>query len=294
MRTPEFSAYVSPARTNPEIWRLLLGLALIGFSWLGFFAIMLVVLYPITGPLDYFGWLLKLRHPSEPGQVIFILISFAGMFLGPIIAAPACHGRSPGTLFGPLGDTLRGFGLTLAVLVPVYAVALGVGWIISPGMVANLPLARWLPLLPLALVLVLVQTSAEELLFRGYLQQQLAARFAARWIWMGLPALLFTAGHWSPGAGATNAPILVVIAVFALISADLTEQTGSLGASIGLHFINNAVSILLVSVNGTITGLSLFVTPYQLSDARPLLSGLGVDLVMLFVIWRLLRRIVCR
>ncbi|MHC0052147.1 lysostaphin resistance A-like protein [Actibacterium sp. D379-3] len=293
MRAPEFAAYIHPARLYPDLWRLGLGLLLIVFCYTGFFAIMLVALYPITGPLEYFGFLTKLRQPAEPWPVLFVLFSFAGMFLGPVVAAAACHGRGPGSLFGPAGETLRGFGLTVAVLVPIYALSLALGWWLSPNL-PNLALDRWLRFLPLALPLILLQTSAEELLFRGYLQQQLAARFAARWIWMGLPALIFTALHWNPEAGANIWLILSVTLGFALIAADLTEQTGSLGAAIGLHFMNNVFAMLVVSVKGTITGLSLFITPYGVADATSVPLGLGLDMILLFVVWRLLRVVICR
>jgi len=293
MRAPEFAAYIGPARLYPELWRLALGLLLIAFVYAGFFAIMLVGLYPVVGPIQYFGWILKLRQPAEPWPTVFVLISFVGLMLGPLIAAPACHFRGPGTLFGPLDETVRSFALTLAVLLPVYAVMLGIGWLIEPPVV-NLPLDTWLRFLPLALPLVLIQTTAEELIFRGYLQQQLAVRFAARWVWMGLPALLFTSLHWNPIAGTNIWLILLVTLAYALIAADLTERTGSLGAAIGLHFVNNVAALLLIATGGTITGLSLYVTPYDVSDMGGLPIGLAVDAVLLFIVWRLLRAVLTR
>ncbi|WP_372605620.1 lysostaphin resistance A-like protein, partial [Actibacterium sp.] len=267
MRSPEFSAYIAPTRHTAQIWRLALGLVLIAFVYLSVLAMMVIAIFPITGPLDYFNWLQALSKAETPEHMIFLLLSFVGMALGPIIAAPACHGRSPGTLFGPWRDTLRGFFQVVMVMIPIQAVLLLLYARLSPG-VPNLPLDQWLRYLPLALPLVLLQTGAEELLFRGYLQQQLAARFAARWVWMGLPALLFTAGHWSPEAGANAWVILIAIMVFALVAADLTEQTGSLGAAIGLHFANNAVALLVMSMQGSLTGLSLWITPFSLGDAH--------------------------
>jgi membrane protease YdiL (CAAX protease family) len=52
--------------------------------------------------------------------------------------------------------------------------------------------------LPLALVGVLIQTGAEEVLFRGYMQQQLAARFSSPILWMVLPSAIFAALHYQP------------------------------------------------------------------------------------------------
>ncbi|SMX30706.1 CPBP family intramembrane glutamic endopeptidase [Actibacterium lipolyticum] len=293
MRAPEFAAYIGPARLYPEIWRILLGMLLILFIYIGVFAIMLVALYPIVGPLEYFAWLLKLKAPTEAGPTFFLLLSFIGMGLGPIIAVGACHLRGPGTLFGPADETLRGFFLTVVVLLPLYGGLTALSFWLSPPE-QNLAFDTWLGYLPLALPLVFIQTTSEELIFRGYLQQQLAARFVARWVWMGLPALLFTSLHWNPAAGSNIWMILAAVLGFALIAADLTERTGSLGSAMGLHFINNVFAMLFVSVGGTINGLSLFVTPYDVADKTNLPLGLGLDLILLFTVWRLLRYIVAR
>ncbi|MCV2881669.1 CPBP family intramembrane glutamic endopeptidase [Actibacterium sp. XHP0104] len=293
MRTPEFAAFVAPSRHTAQLWRLFLGIGLILFVYLAVVAMMVVVMFPITGPFEYFGWLQGLPTGATPGHVIFLLLTFIGMGLGPIIAAPACHARHPGTLFGPAGDTARGFFQVLMVLIPLQALGFLATWKFFEPL-PNLPLGDWLRFLPLALPLVLIQTSAEEILFRGYLQQQLAARFAARWVWMGLPALIFTAGHWSPEAGNNAWGILIAIMVFALIAADLTEQTGSLGAAMGLHFCNNVMAMLVVSMQGSISGLALFITPFTLADSEPIQIALAVDVVMMLIIWRILRHVVTR
>ncbi len=293
MRAPEFTAYIGPARPYPEIWRLLLGVGLVLQIYLGGFALVLVGLYPVLGPLNYFGWVMQLTGPSAPWPTVVLLATFAGLFLGTLVAAPACHYRSPGTLFGPGDETRRSFGVTLAVLVPVYALLLVATWALTRPQ-PNMELAAWARFLPLALPLILVQTTAEELFFRGYLQQQLAARFRARAIWMGLPALIFAALHWNPQAGANAWAIVGATLVFALIAADLTEKTGSLGAAMALHFLNNVNAMLLVSVKGTITGLALYVTPFGLDEGGMLPLGLALDVLGLVVIWRLIRFAVCR
>jgi len=290
MPSPAFSVYVSPARLYPDIWRILVGMVLIVFIAAGFLSLMLVTLYPLVGPMNYFGFLQKLMFPAEPGPVLFILISFVGLALGPIIAAPACHGRSPSTLFGDRDGFFRCFFLTLAVLIPLFGVAVTIGWQFTDPL-SNMPLGDWLRLLPFALPLVLVQVSAEELIFRGYLQQQLAARFAARWVWMGLPALLFTALHYDPANTSTVWLILGATGIFALIAADLTERTGNLGAAIGLHFVNNVVALLILATGETITGLALYITPYGASDLNALLPVLGLDCLLLILAWRLLRAV---
>ncbi|TCO73520.1 CPBP family intramembrane glutamic endopeptidase [Rhodovulum euryhalinum] len=291
MRSPLFEAFVEPARLYPELWRLLLGLGVVALIYAGCFALMLVAAYPVLGPLNYFGWLQGLTAPTAPGQTLFVLATFLGMGLGVLIATPALHYREPGSLFGPLRDTARGFFTALGALVPVYALLLFVSGALIP-LEGNLPLGDWARVLPLALGLVLIQTGSEELLFRGYLQQQLAARFAWRAVWMGLPALIFTALHFNPMAGGTAWVVLVAILVFALAAADLTERSGSLGFAMGWHFINNCSSLLFVSVKGTITGLALYVTPFDLTDGAMAPLALGLDILVILAMWRLLRALI--
>ncbi len=293
MRDPEFSAYIAPARLYPQLWRLILGFCLIIFAYVGFFAIMMLALYPIVGPIGYFGWVMGLQTPATPGHTLFLLISFVGMFLGPIIAVGACHFRSPGSLFGPFSDTLRCFGTALLVLLPIYAVFGVIGWLTSDP-VSNMALKDWIYYLPLALPLLFVQVTAEELVFRGYLPQQLAVRFAAHWVWMGVPAVCFGLLHYNPMAEGNAWLIVGATFAFALIAMDLTEKTGNLGAAIGLHFINNIFALLVLSVKGTITGLALYVTSYDISDSQNLSIALLLDVLILVLIWRVLRFAVTR
>lgn len=291
MRSPLFEAYVEPARLYPEIWRVLLGVAIVALIYAGVFSLMLVAAYPILGPLNYFGWLMGITAPATPSQTLFLLGTFAGMGLAVLIATPAMHYREPGSLFGPWRDTVRGFFTAVAALVPIYAVLFVVGRLLTP-LEPNLAPGEWLRLVPLALALVLIQTGSEELLFRGYLQQQLAARFAWRAVWMGVPALAFTALHYNPMAGTNAWFILLGVLAFALAAADLTERSGSLGAAMGWHFVNNCSSLLIVSVKGTITGLALYLTPFDLTDTAMAPLTLGLDILLIGVMWRLLRALI--
>ncbi|ARE40304.1 CAAX amino terminal protease family protein [Rhodovulum sp. P5] len=291
MHAPLFEAYVAPARLYPELWRVFVAVGVILLIYCGFFALMVVGAYPVLGPLEYFGWMRGLATPDTASRTLFVLASFLGLGLAVLIATPALHYRAPGTLFGPARDTFRGFGTALAVLIPVYGVLFVIGLLLSP-VEANLDFGLWLRLLPVALVLVLVQTGSEELLFRGYLQQQLAARFAARAIWMGLPALVFAALHFNPAAGTNAWFILLGVLVYALAAADLTEKSGSLGLAMGWHFVNNCNALLVVSVKDTITGLSLFVTPFDMTDTHMVPLSLGLDVLTIVIMWRLLRALI--
>ncbi|MFC6688343.1 CPBP family intramembrane glutamic endopeptidase [Jhaorihella thermophila] len=150
----------------------------------------------------------------------------------------------------------------------------------------NLPLSRWLLLLPASLLVVLIQTSAEEILFRGYLQQQLAARFRSPLIWAVVPSVLFAAGHYVPAEAGPNAPLVAAWAgLFGLLMADLTARAGTLGPAIAVHMFNNITSLLLFSTPGQLNGLALYLLPYDLSDSEGILPWLAVDFVSIILTW---------
>lgn len=293
MHSTPFEAFIAPARARPAIWRVLIGVLLIVALSVGVFVALIGAVYLAVGPAGFQDWMIGLERVSTPAPSLVLLLSFVGPLLGTLLAARLLHKRSPGTLFGPRTATIRAFVRGIAVLVPVYGAVLLVAALFFPD-VPNMPLEKWLRLLPLALVLLLVQISAEELVFRGYLQQQLAARFGARWVWMGLPSAGFAALHWDPAAESNLWLILLVIFCFALIAADLTERSGNLGTALALHFVNNISALLIVAVDGSITGLALFVTPYQINDTTTLRWLFGLDLALLFAVWRLLRAVILR
>jgi len=288
MRTPEFQAYVAPARLYPQIWRLILGFLLILFVYLGFMGLVFWGGFAYATPFKFLSWANAVMTTQGAVPTLIMLFTFVGMALGPIIAAPACHMRGPGTLFGPLATTLRGFFTALIIVLLVFAIFSAVTFYLEPPL-PNLPFNEWLGYLPYALPLILIQTSAEELIFRGYLQQQLAARFKSRFFWMVLPSMMFASLHWDPAMGTNKWLVIGVTFAMALIAADLTEKTGSLGAAMGLHFANNIFALLIVSVQDTINGLALYVTPFNKADTAELPLAVGTDLILLLVIWRILR-----
>jgi membrane protease YdiL (CAAX protease family) len=141
---------------------------------------------------------------------------------------------------------------------------------------------------------VLLQTGAEEILFRGYIQQQLAARFRSPILWMILPSALFGVLHWQPDVMGDNAIYVVAAAtLFGLLAADLTAKTGSLGAAWGFHFANNVVAILIVSLDGPLSGLALYTASVDPAspEIRPLIL---LDMGTTVVTWLIIRTIVSR
>lgn len=285
-----FDAYVAPARLRPQLWRLALGMVLaIGIYVLWMMAVGFVVTLGmgLDGLEHQLG---DLGLGRSPVALIVLLFTFIGMALGTFAATSWVHRRGIGTLFGPRALVIRDFalgaGLLFAVSAPVALLVLAIVDV-SPGVA----LSTWAMFLPFALLGLLVQTGAEEVLFRGYLQQQLAARFASRWAWMVLPSVLFGLVHYAPAEMGSNAWVLVfATGFFGLLLADLTARSGSLGLAWGLHFANNVMAMLIFTTGEALDGLALFRLPFGLKDSALMGGILILDIAGMVLVWWLCRR----
>jgi len=294
LRTAAFEQFVGPAARTPQLWRLFLGAAIVLACSLGGTALIISLMWLGFGGERTVALVQEMATLDTPTVVLLMLLTFAGMAAGPVLAVRLVHRRPVSSLLGRLDRVFRDFLRAVVVVAVANALDLLV-WSFFFDAVPNLSLGRWLLFLPLALAGILLQTLAEEMVFRGYLMQQLAARFCSARVWMLVPALLFGAAHFAPGTNGDNALIIVgATALFGVIAADLVRVSGSLGAAWGFHFANNVMAILVISANGTITGLSLFRTPYAASDTLALPLQVALDLATMILAWAVLRRVVRR
>ena len=286
MTTPAFRRYIAPARKRPQLWRLLLGIGVIlavHVAWLG---VLSLALFPLAGFPGLDG---PEGIGASPAVMVMLLLSFAGLGLGTILAARLLHGRGAASLLGPAPLALRHFtfGALLIGAVNGAAMLLGMGALeLKTGLAPSV----WLMWLPLALIGVLIQTGAEEAVFRGYLQQQLAARFSSAFVWMVLPSLAFGFLHFEPQMmGANVWYVVAVTTLFGLMAADLTARSGSLGLAWGLHFANNVFAILIVAPQGAMSGLARWQAPFAADDTEVMPGFLLADALLLLLIWAVCR-----
>lgn len=266
LRGPAWEAFVAPARPRARIWRLALGLFFAFATWAA--AVVLV------GMLRSFGGLEKGQEP-----LLAMLASFGGLSLGVILAARLLDRRGPRTLIGPRGFRPRAFAVGAGAALGYVAVLFLVGLFTGDHIFRAMEWRAWLAMLPFGLAAVAIQTSAEELLFRGYLLQGLGARFRSPVIWLGLPALLFGGMHWSADLHGANAGLFALTAaVIGLILGDVTARTGDLSAAMGIHFANNAAALLLVASDGPLGGLALFATATGPEDSAAYRASLLLGL----------------
>lgn len=290
------ATYVAPARRRSALWRTALGLLLIFGVYAAILAAVAALLFRLAGQGRFQPLATDIALGETPWGMIALLWSFAALAIGPMIAVRLLHGRSIRTLFGRGSTVLRDFVKAAATLMVIYILGIALSSLLpgAEGTLPGLDLRRWLSFLPLALIGIGIQTLAEELVFRDYLLQQLAARFRSPLIYLLLPSILFALLHYEPGVMGPNA-IYVVAAtgLFGLVAADLTARTGSIGAAWGLHFANNAAALLFVSSGGVLQGLALRISTVA-PETEGFVSMIVIDVVMLAVVWGLCRLVLRR
>ncbi|MEO0751884.1 MAG: type II CAAX endopeptidase family protein [Pseudomonadota bacterium] len=273
---------IRPARLSANPARLLLGAVMVVAIYLSLLFLFANYLPVLLGP----DALQKLYDPESASYVYLLLFQFVFMIVALSMVLRTIHRRQLRSLIGRRDRALWEFWQCSRYLVPLYVFF----WVLPMPegfqLETHLRLGQWLVLLPLALPLVMIQISAEELVFRGYLQSQLAARFNHPIFWIGIPSLLFGLLHYSPDMAGENAWMLVVwSAVFGAAAADLTARSGTLGPALALHFVNNVFAILLAAPQGNLDGVALYTFPLALDD--PGLPGtiLPLELMVTLCAW---------
>jgi len=200
----------------------------------------------------------SLSSPSTFGPLRgFLLINMVHPFLllGLIFVVRLIHRRSLLSLATArprlrLGRVLQGFGVWWALC----CLSALVDYALAP---ASYEL-RWDPglvfaFLPLALLLTPIQTTAEELFFRGYLIQGLSRASRNPLLLACGSGFLFVLPHLANPEMGVN-PILLILIYFltGVFLAVISLRDGTLELAIGVHAANNLFSAVAVTFEGSI------------------------------------------
>ncbi len=297
-RNAKFARYTEPVQMRAEAWRT-------GFGILVFMALVILIFYLIA----IIG--AALLNNSEAGNLaalfdeislqsskrsVLVNLGIIGLLL-PILWLMLwiVHRRGISTLIGPIeGISLRVFTMVFAFILVLW-VALELPSFVGGYFSQQLDLSVWIIWLIPATGLILLQVTAEELIFRGYLLQQFSVIFRSKWVWWLGPSLLFGLLHYNPIIYGANAWLVVLSAfIFGLILADITIRTGNLTIAIAIHFANNFYNILLFGKAGVLSNLSLFLSPNDLQniDATRVhfLTSIGMTLVAYLIYLLVIRQ----
>ena len=241
--------YLEQAKTGRnEFWRyLVVNLAIIGIAT-AVSVVLVLALYVIEGTLD-------INSYSSLGMLLAGMLPFPFALAALLVGVRYLHGRRVMSLINPGGrfNWRRFFisGGLWFLLSGVFDIGLS---ILQPGnYVWAFDWKRFLPYALAALILTPFQTSTEELIFRGYLQQGLARLAPGIWLPLIVSSLVFGLLHGvNPEVGMYG--MLLTLPVYigiGLLLGYITLRSQSLELALGLHLANNLYAGLMVTFPGS-------------------------------------------
>ena len=128
-----------------------------------------------------------------------------------------------------------------------------INYIVSPEDYEwNFKLIPFLVLFLVGIVLIPLQTSVEEFLFRGYLMQGFGVLFKNRWLPLLLTSLLFGILHiWNPEIDKLGINLIWYYIGTGLFLGIITLMDEGMELALGFHAANNLVTALLVTASWT-------------------------------------------
>jgi uncharacterized protein len=250
--------YLDLARLGKnEWWRSLLAVILILFLWQIVGALPSAVFFLAT-MLQKQGQISSFAMPNMDSVAGFMAIMLASVFflVGIFLSMRFIHRRSMRTLITPArhldwGRISQGFGIWFALAAIISLVEAG----LYPGRyVLTFEPVRLLPFAVLAMIFIPIQTTTEELFFRGYILQGVGLHVRNIWVLSAISGILFGLPHLLNPEASVNYPLMgLYYFAFGFALAYITLRDGRLELALGAHAANNLFTVLIA--NSTISAL---------------------------------------
>ena len=218
--------------------------------------------------------------PTAPLGLATLLLLTGASFWVPAIFATFTQGLPLKSLVAPARTfdwSLVWKALTAKAL--LFAVPVGLVLLAAPddgGITFTGFGVRHLIWLPPMLLIVLFQTSGEDVFFKGLLIHRLGALIPVLAVPPLLVVVLFTSLHLSNPDFQNLWPVLAIFALNELVIVYFILRTGGMEVAFVLHFVNNVVALLLFGDATTQANeLTLFVVESPLSAENSFGQGLS-------------------
>lgn len=287
--------YISQAlKSLHEWWRYLVGI-LIVLIGVGIFSIPHMIAISIksfNGEVDMerlaqndVAYILGLFEPNL--NLVFMLLPFLGGLILLFITVKFIHKQSLISLTTSrksIDWSRVWFSFFLWGIISSAMIALG--YLLEPeNFEINFKLVPFLILLVIAILLIPIQTSFEEYLFRGYLMQGIGVITKYRWIPLLITSLVFGLMHISNPEVDKLGPVVMIYYIgTGLFLGVMTLMDEGMELALGFHAANNLFTALLVTADWT-----AFQTHSVLKDlSDPQNAGLTDIIIPVFVIFPIL------
>jgi len=266
--------YLDMARDGKNnLWRYILGILIILTVFYGYSMV-------VPESVDALGSL---------GNYILQDFSYILYFLSIVLVVKFLHKRSFHSLLTSrktINWKLMGVGFAIYFIL-MLLFSLLPQLIMDPSSISLTPdILGFLIFLPFLLILVPIQTTSEELFFRGYLLQA-TGFLSGNFVFLAiLNGIIFMLPHLANPEVACS-PLIAIIdwVVFGFVMAYITLKSGSLELAIGAHASNNLFITVISNYQGSVFSTpSLLVT--QTTEVTTTLEGdlLSISLSLLTIL----------
>ncbi len=268
------------AQGKNAVWRYVCSLlfatilGFVGLQWIG-----IPVAHAIANSIVIFNDVLRESPSHENMQswsaysltisYLTTHIAYACFGVGLLLAVKVLHQRQACTLISPTARfCLKRFGLGFSVWLSLASLQTLSEFLYNQSAFTwNFQPASWFAFLPWALILTPIQTSVEELLFRGYLLQGLGLLLRQPMILTVVSGLLFAIAHFSNpemsrGAFWIGSTYLLMGCFLSWIT--LRDQR--LELALGVHAANNLFVVLIVNTQDSILPTPALIIQHIPSD----------------------------
>ena len=117
---------------------------------------------------------------------------------------------------------------------------------------------KWLMFAPVVLLLIPIQASGEELMFRGYLMQAVSRLTTRPWLLIAISGIAFMVPHFAnpemSNAIGGQVPMALNYLLVGIGTAWLSVRDNGIERAIGMHVVNNVYAGVLVGYEGSVLG----------------------------------------
>lgn len=237
-------------------WLLVSGLVALGVI-VGAVPVSVVGLYVAqrNGTADQLSEYAESMDPSLLGMdpvlnLALLLLPFICALVALLVGVRALHQRPAASLVAPTGRIDRGRVLWgFGVWIGLAFLLEGLAYAFDPAAYTLQFSGSWFLLLVVALMLLPLQTSAEELIFRGYLWQGVGLLAKVRWVPLLVTTVLFALPHLAnPEATEYGyGPALLLYGGAGALLGLLTLLDDRLELALGVHAATNIFAAVFVS-----------------------------------------------
>ncbi|MEE2776011.1 MAG: type II CAAX endopeptidase family protein [Acidobacteriota bacterium] len=236
-------------------WRYAVGAVLVALVYLGASAVSVIAMFLLSG--GSFDVEVLFDSDTLPAEQLLALVMLpaVGLLIGTMVVVLFLHRRSMRSVFtGAATIRWSRVALGAALWAGLTAALELVAFALDPGNYGfSFEAARFWPVAVVAILLVPIQSAAEELFFRGYLLQGLGVVLGRPWAAVLITSVGFGLLHGAnPEMEQFGQTFLLYYIGMGLLLALVTLLDGGLELAIGAHAANNLYGALIVSFPGSV------------------------------------------